>query len=237
MEQDEEYKKLKRDFRKFLRESCGKDKMALEFLINEWENKLPSLIRKYYCQDFPDWTADTICAEDLIRYLVDLSTNEYIISTENAFNTSSCLECFARYLCDLNNISYEEIFEKFHSEHAKEDQWLTEIIETENHLEGAKEETTGVKYQRNKQAVRDCLKFYGCKCFACGDDMGDKYGEHGKGFIHVHHIIPVSQRGGEYVVNGVRDLRPLCPNCHAIVHRKRNEPLSMEELKKILAKT
>ena len=46
--------------------------------------------------------------------------------------------------------------------------------------------------------------------------LKDSYGEIGEGFIHVHHIIPVSRLVIEkdYKINPIEDLIPVCPNCH-----------------------
>lgn len=90
-------------------------------------------------------------------------------------------------------------------------------------------------YERDPRARRDCIDHYGATCFVCGFDFGAVYGEIGKGFIHVHHIVPLSKVGKSYVVNPVRDLRPACPNCHAMLH-KGSEVLSIEQLKVILGK-
>ena len=54
------------------------------------------------------------------------------------------------------------------------------------------------------------------------------YGERGKGFIHVHHLSSLAEIGQEYEVDPVNDLRPVCPNCHAMLHRKGN--IGIEEL-------
>ncbi len=50
------------------------------------------------------------------------------------------------------------------------------------------------------------------------------------GFIHVHHLKPQSSRGGEYEIDPVLDLVPVCPNCHAVMHRRRETPYSLEEV-------
>lgn len=65
----------------------------------------------------------------------------------------------------------------------------------------------------------------------------DFYGEIGEGFIHVHHLTPIHQIGKEYKVNYKEDLAPVCPNCHAMLHRKinGNEP-TISELKEIMNK-
>lgn len=62
------------------------------------------------------------------------------------------------------------------------------------------------------------------------------YGEIGYHFIEVHHTTPVSMMGPDYHLDVDRDLVPLCPNCHAMVH-KRNPPFTVEELKKLMKKS
>jgi len=64
-------------------------------------------------------------------------------------------------------------------------------------------------------------------------NFADRYGEIGDGFIHVHHLRPISSIGAEYVIDPISDLRPLCPNCHAMVHR-RAPAITIEELREVL---
>jgi 5-methylcytosine-specific restriction protein A len=61
----------------------------------------------------------------------------------------------------------------------------------------------------------------------------ESYGEVGKQFIHVHHIDPVASKTGEYEIDPQKDLIPVCPNCHAMIHKK-TPPYSVEELKQLL---
>lgn len=84
-------------------------------------------------------------------------------------------------------------------------------------------------YERNQKARQECLKHYGYKCVVCGFDFEKEYGSIGHEFIEVHHIVPVSSIGKEYVVNPVLDLRPLCSNCHSMIHRN-SEVLTIDEL-------
>jgi predicted HNH restriction endonuclease len=65
---------------------------------------------------------------------------------------------------------------------------------------------------------------------ACGFNFEAQYGELGKGFIHVHHNKPISEMGPTRI-NPYSDLSVLCPNCHAMIHRKKDRTLSVEELK------
>ncbi|MBK8806257.1 MAG: HNH endonuclease [Bacteroidales bacterium] len=70
-------------------------------------------------------------------------------------------------------------------------------------------------------------------CVVCGFDFEKVYGEIGKGFIHVHHLIPVSQIGKSYQINPISDLRPICPNCHAMIHLK-NSPREIDEMRELI---
>src|SRR5207245_5852406 len=100
-------------------------------------------------------------------------------------------------------------------------------------IEGGASSVTVTSYERNPRARERCLQHYGSSCFACGFSFGQTYGESVTGCIHVHHLKPVVTRGGNYTVDPMKDLRPVCPNCHAVLHLKR-PPLSIEELKTML---
>jgi hypothetical protein len=58
----------------------------------------------------------------------------------------------------------------------------------------------------------------------------DVYGKIGRGYIHVHHLVPPSAIGKRYRLNPKRDLRPVCANCHAMIDR-RDPPYTIDELK------
>ncbi|MEW5858750.1 MAG: HNH endonuclease [Cyanobacteriota bacterium] len=105
-----------------------------------------------------------------------------------------------------------------------------EISPKVDYPEGAAIQLLVNSYERNPEAREDCIKIYGAKCFVCDFDFGEKYGEIGDGFIHVHHLKPISAIGKQYQINPRTDLRPVCPNCHAMLHRK-SPPFSIEEIK------
>jgi 5-methylcytosine-specific restriction protein A len=84
--------------------------------------------------------------------------------------------------------------------------------------EGAKHQVTVNAYERDSIARQKCIDHYGTKCFVCGFLFESVYGEVAKDFVHVHHLRPLSEIGSEYAVNPVEDLRPVCPNCHAVLH-------------------
>ena len=108
-----------------------------------------------------------------------------------------------------------------------------ELGDTAGVIEGAKKQVTVNAYERDPTARRRCIKRWGCTCAACGFDFHQVYGDLGKGFIHVHHLKPIHTLGGAYLLDPENDLRPVCPNCHSMLHRKK-EVLSIEELRNIL---
>ena len=105
-----------------------------------------------------------------------------------------------------------------------------EIPNPEKVNEGAKKVIVVNSYERNQVARRKCIEAKGCKCAVCGMDFEKVYGVTGRGFIHVHHLVPLSSIGKEYELDPIEDLIPVCPNCHAMLHR-RNPPYKPEDLK------
>lgn len=111
----------------------------------------------------------------------------------------------------------------------KDVEW-SEEVPPEGKFEGDVSLVMTNRYERSRYNRALCLKFYGFKCRGCGDLLEEKYGPMGLGVIHVHHIVPVSQMGNSYRLNPIKDLVPLCPNCHNIVHQK-NPPIEISELR------
>lgn len=120
------------------------------------------------------------------------------------------------------------------------DQFLNDYTSSEldvpsNCYEGAKYSVVVNKYERSSIARMKCIKKYGCKCIVCGMDFEQKYGEIGKGFIHIHHVVPIAKIGKEYKVDYEKDLVPVCPNCHAMLHHSGDgTALTVDELKEIM---
>lgn len=108
-----------------------------------------------------------------------------------------------------------------------------EVKSKEVLVEGAVRQVLVNAYERNPVARVRCLEAYGYKCVACNFDFGAAYGKDAEGFIHVHHIKPLAEIAGQYEVDPIEDLRPVCPNCHAVIHMV-NPPRSIEQLKSML---
>jgi len=88
-------------------------------------------------------------------------------------------------------------------------------------------------YERNKIARHKCIDHYGLECAICGFNFETVYGELGRGFIHVHHVVDIAEVGGKYKIDYVEDLIPVCPNCHAMLHKKK-PAYKISELKNLL---
>lgn len=109
-----------------------------------------------------------------------------------------------------------------------------EVQATERYLEGAVRVISVNAYERNRDARAKCIEHYGWTCAVCGYDMVNLYGKLGEGVIHVHHTRELAALGRKYEVNPVTDLRPVCPNCHAILHT-RSPAMTIDQLSKLLS--
>lgn len=98
------------------------------------------------------------------------------------------------------------------------------------YVEGAKKQVRVNAYERDLKARKACLRHHGFDCVVCGFNFQACYGAIGNEFIHVHHLKPLALTDGEYELDAVADLRPVCPNCHAMLHRGVSV-LSIEELR------
>jgi 5-methylcytosine-specific restriction enzyme A len=92
--------------------------------------------------------------------------------------------------------------------------------------------------ERNRELVRRkrdaVLRETGrLACEACGFDFNEGYGEHGRGFIEVHHLLPLYALAPGSRTR-MQDLAVLCANCHRMVHAKAKW-LTLSELKELLA--
>ncbi len=105
----------------------------------------------------------------------------------------------------------------------------TDGNEKNTYTEGTAKQMIQTRYERNPYAKVACIKHYGYSCSVCEFDFEKRFGDLGKNFIHVHHLTLVSTVG-KTEVDPIKDLRPVCPNCHAMLHRQ-NPPLTIEKLK------
>lgn len=105
-----------------------------------------------------------------------------------------------------------------------------ELVNPAKYVEGAKRQVLVNAYERSREARRVCIEHYGSQCAVCDFDFERAYGLVGRGLIHVHHLTPLAEIDGTYELDPIRDLKPVCPNCHAIIHR-RTPPYSIEDVR------
>jgi predicted HNH restriction endonuclease len=109
--------------------------------------------------------------------------------------------------------------------------------ELESYLEGSKTQRYVTTYERDSRYRQQALAIHGLKCKACDVDMGERYGGYAHGLIHVHHVVPVSTYEAPKPIDPATDLVPVCPNCHAVIHRKKTATLSIFDVRQLLGKT
>lgn len=105
--------------------------------------------------------------------------------------------------------------------------------ENKSFPEGAKQTVQVNRYERNSEARAKCIEVHGARCEVCKMSFVETYGTFAKDFIHVHHITPLHQISESYEVNPKTDLIPVCPNCHAMLHKQldNGKPLTVDLLK------
>lgn len=109
----------------------------------------------------------------------------------------------------------------------------TRMTSTQTLYEGAAKSIRTRAFIRDPRLRRRCIAHHGSACYVCGFDFEAKYGAVAAGFIHVHHLEPLARYGRRHAVDPVKHLRPVCPNCHAVLHLRGG--LGISDLKKQLS--
>lgn len=195
--------------------------------------------------DEKEWKSTGIDAVILSLPILDLNDAKFIIDSVVAlypiFNAASCL------LINKKD-NFLDDFDRFLNWH--KENWLNIDSDKKNNsnyeyisadeLESQVEYREGLvkqikvnAYERDPKARKKCIEYYGTDCVVCGFNFGKIFGKLGEGFIHVHHLKPISSIGQEYLIDPIKDLRPVCPNCHAMLHQGK-ETVSIENLKQML---
>jgi hypothetical protein len=104
----------------------------------------------------------------------------------------------------------------------------------ELYSEGGRTAVMVNRFERDPRAREECISHHGHHCSVCNMSFSERYGGTMKDFIHVHHLVPLSDIGMMYQVDPIADLRPVCPNCHAVIHGD-NPPLSIERARALLS--
>jgi 5-methylcytosine-specific restriction enzyme A len=149
-------------------------------------------------------SANTISSGDEIRSIIE-RLNETEMAQRYVNNCGTALRAYLRFLNENTRFYVSP----------------DEIEDPSRYVEGAKKLVTVNSYERNFAARQKCIEIHGIRCSICNMSFDEVYGQLGIGFIHVHHIKPLNEVNNTYEVNPETDLIPVCPNCHAMLHRPR----------------
>lgn len=140
-----------------------------------------------------------------------------------------------------NTFSSEDLKEAFETVYNNrgEDKKIEIFDENRTVIEGTQAIVKTKVYKRSNKLREKAIQLYTVddriKCQACCFDFEDFYGEYGKNFIEIHHKKPVFQFNGDdlerTIEEALENVIPVCSNCHRMIHRRRDNPLSLEELK------
>ncbi len=111
-------------------------------------------------------------------------------------------------------------------------------------FEGAVDERSYLQRQRSNKLRTSAITYFKSRnnglvfCEVCDFNFSRFYGNHGEGFIEVHHKKPIH----ELEINGSRQTLQdalnnvvlVCSNCHRMIHRKQGKMLSIDSLRRII---
>ena len=115
--------------------------------------------------------------------------------------------------------------------------WVEPVIapEAKEYQEGEVSLVSLTRYERSPAAREAALKAHGYVCSACGFDFEIVYGDRGRQFIEVHHLEQLHAGAYPRHADPAHDLRPVCSNCHRMIHRR--EPmLSIVQMRDLIKK-
>ena len=208
-------------------------KEALDIMENETGMNRTSAAQ--YINNFQMMIKGTIYK----RTMSKMGTEYYLINIYDDYGDNSlklALEALRLHFTYYENLRFvklkglREIHSKYYNLLSKNSEIIyPDEIEDVIYFEGTKRRIVVNAYERDNKARKKCIEHYGYKCVICNFDFEQYYGEIGKEFIHVHHLKSLAEIGEAYKVNPIDDLRPVCPNCHAMLH-KRKPAYEVEEL-------
>lgn len=148
------------------------------------------------------------CTGSLMRTSVDDSSSDVLMVTEALFSFIVCL-----LPLDLDQAGTTEMGS----------------VDFSFNSEGQKYSVLSNRYERSRANRAAAIAVHGRSCAVCQFNFDDNYGDLARGYVEVHHLIPVSSMGAPRPVDPITELVPLCANCHRMVHR-RWPPYTPQEL-------
>ncbi|WP_422354340.1 HNH endonuclease [Roseivirga pacifica] len=135
----------------------------------------------------------------------------------------------------IKNVNLLNYIETHFSDHNQSDIFPDLIEDAKAQYEGAQKTVIVNRYERSSKARENAIRYHGINCVVCSLNFKEMYGDIGLDFIHIHHLKPMHKIGKDYKIDFKKDLVPVCPNCHAMLHRKvNNKEPSIEELRQLI---
>lgn len=182
---------------------------------------------------------ESLTIEQLVRYYTSIEFHDDWLTVGNGHTAWKSLRYYLSYRSEKEGVDWKTIYDSVKREFKKEKEeakkspaW--EQMPRQVFTEGNVLESHFDRHERDYGARLKCIEYYGYKCAICGFDFEAQYGEVGKEFIEIHHIVPISNTRGEHDIDPINDLIPVCSNCHSILHRRRPNPYSPEEVSTML---
>jgi 5-methylcytosine-specific restriction protein A len=91
--------------------------------------------------------------------------------------------------------------------------------------------------ERSPSLAREAKRVHGTRCQVqgCGKRLSDRYAEAGEGYIEAHHLTRFAELDGRPTeLNPATDFAVVCPDCHRMIHR-RKEPYTLDEVSAMIA--
>lgn len=140
----------------------------------------------------------------------------------------------------VNDFEYSDLTEKLREIETNKDKRKIQTFD-ENIIiqEGIKKVAQVKVYERSSKlrnyAIEYLTKDGHIACECCTFDFENFYGaEIGKGFIEIHHTKPIFQYEDSDIENtlenALKNLAPVCSNCHRMIHRNWSKPLEIQYL-------
>ena len=235
----EQYFDISKEFRAYMRTNKGERGQFLSNLIDGAEIHLSRIISSNIDASFSILYDESISIKDLVLFYLTIEYHDDWLTGGNGHTAWKSLRYYLDFRSEREGVDWKALYEenKRDFEKQKEEEKKRKERETRSRNEFTEGNVVDSHYDRRERdhaARMMCIEHYGYKCAICGFDFEAIYGEVGKEFIEVHHIVPISSTDGEHDVDPIKDLIPVCSNCHSILHRKRPEPYLPEEVKQML---
>jgi predicted HNH restriction endonuclease len=219
---------------------------------HDWAKELSSAKNYIATPDLKNWTFGKSAGLDKTYHANGGAAKKWLYSIgfldvlklENGTFNESIIHAFLNWASKVSAFDISEKFERdqtnnrrfeilVHSSIIPKSLLQKTNISISNQMsftEGFKKEVSREVAVRDRRVIELVKRKYGITCHICTFDFGLIYGTHGYGFIEMHHLNPINLGKRK---TKVTDLRPVCSNCHRMLH-KGERLLTIDELKQII---